>query len=84
MKAFAILLLLMWWSASAVGQEFDGEGYNSATGLCYFRQRSYDPETGTFVTKDPLGIASGTNGYLYVLNNPVPMATQSRVAATES
>ena len=43
-----------------------------ATGLLRFGFRDYDPRTGRWTTKDPLGIAgSGTNLYAYVGNDPV-------------
>lgn len=42
-----------------------------ATGLVYYRARYYDPSTGTFTQKDPIGIKGGINPYAYVQNNPV-------------
>ncbi len=36
------------------------------------RARHYDPNTGRFLTKDPIGFASGdTNMYRYVMNDPI-------------
>ena len=47
-------------------------GLGSATGLYYYRARYYDPETGRFVSPDPIGWAAGqTNGYAYVGGDPV-------------
>jgi RHS repeat-associated protein len=37
----------------------------------YLRARYYDPETGTFLSKDPMGVAAGPNSYQYVASNPV-------------
>jgi RHS repeat-associated protein len=48
------------------GREDDG------TGLYYYRARYYDPETGRFISEDPLGFgARDVNFYAYVGNNPV-------------
>ena len=41
------------------------------TGLYYYRNRWYDPETGRFISEDPIGFAGGdVNLYGYVGNNP--------------
>jgi len=48
------------------GREFDAE-----SGLYYYRARHYDPRTGRFLQKDPIGLAGGINPYTYVLNNPL-------------
>ena len=34
------------------------------------RARYYDPETGTFLSKDPMGVSAGLNSYQYVSDNP--------------
>lgn len=42
------------------------------TGLYYYRARYYDPETGRFLSEDPLAFRSGTaNFYAYVGDDPV-------------
>ncbi|MER6999031.1 RHS repeat-associated core domain-containing protein [Streptomyces sp. NPDC000410] len=46
------------------GRESDG------TGLLYYRNRYYDPETGRFISQDPIGHAGGTNLYQYALSSP--------------
>jgi RHS repeat-associated protein len=49
------------------GREFDSE-----SGLYHYRARYYDPATGIFLEKDPLGfVGAGINTYQYVRNNPV-------------
>ncbi len=48
------------------GREFDAE-----SGLYFYRARYYDPETGRFISEDPIGFAGGFNLYRYVRNNPV-------------
>ena len=58
---------------SALGNRylFQGREYDSATGLYYFRARWYNPETGRWLSKDPLGIEGGLNLYAFCDNNPV-------------
>ncbi len=51
---------------------FAGGIYDADTGLVRFGVRDYDPETGRWVTKDPIGFAGGdTNLYAYTLQDPV-------------
>jgi RHS repeat-associated protein len=40
-------------------------------GFTYLRNRWYDPQTGRFLTQDPIGLAGGVNLYAYAGNNPV-------------
>ncbi|MFL9906676.1 RHS repeat-associated core domain-containing protein [Paraburkholderia sp. RL17-337-BIB-A] len=52
-------------------QQFTGRE-NDGTGLYYYRSRYYSPQTGRFISEDPIGWASGqTNAYAYVNGNPV-------------
>jgi RHS repeat-associated protein len=51
---------------------FAGGLFDSDTGLIRFGARDYDPSTGRWTTKEPLGFASGeTNFYSYVSGDPV-------------
>jgi RHS repeat-associated protein len=50
---------------------FQGREYSWATGLYFFRARWYDPETGRWLSKDPIGISGGLNQYVAFDNNPV-------------
>ena len=50
---------------------FQGREYSWATGLYNFRARWYDPETGRWLSKDPIGISGGLNQYVAFGNNPV-------------
>jgi len=51
---------------------FTGREYDLETGLYYYRVRYYDPETGRFISKDPIGFAGGdVNLYNYVLGDPI-------------
>jgi RHS repeat-associated protein len=48
------------------GREFDTE-----TGLYYMRARYFDPQTGRFLSEDPIEFRGGINFYAYVGNNAV-------------
>ena len=50
---------------------FQGREYSWATGLYNFRARWYDPATGRWLSKDPIGISGGLNLYAFCGNNPV-------------
>jgi len=50
---------------------FTGRSLDPETGLYYYRARMYNPETGRFMSKDPLGMVNGPNMYTYVNNNPL-------------
>jgi len=50
---------------------FTGQGMEPPTGLTFHRLRYYDPETGTFISRDPVGHQGGLNLYSYVLANPI-------------
>ncbi|MFD6424369.1 RHS repeat-associated core domain-containing protein [Streptomyces sp. NPDC060198] len=43
---------------------------NDNTGLLHYRDRYYDPETGRFISQDPLGQAGGTSLYHCGLSSP--------------
>ena len=47
---------------------FQGQYYDHETGLHYNRHRYYDPVSGRFVSKDPIGLAGGLNIYQYAPN----------------
>jgi RHS repeat-associated protein len=55
--------------ASNIG--FTGQNTDANTGLVALRARYYDPETGAFISKDPLGLSGSINGYSYCDNNPI-------------
>jgi RHS repeat-associated protein len=42
-----------------------------AGGYTYLRNRWYDPQTGRFLTQDPIGLAGGANLYAYAGKNPI-------------
>ena len=47
---------------------FQGQQVDAETGLYYNRHRYYDPNSGRFVSKDPIGLMGGINVYTYVAN----------------
>lgn len=44
---------------------------NDGTGLYYYRARYYAPDLARFISSDPIGLAGGTNFYLYAQANPL-------------
>jgi RHS repeat-associated protein len=47
---------------------FQGQYEDEETGLYYNRHRYYDPETGTYLSADPIGLAGGQLPFGYVTN----------------
>ena len=47
------------------------ERENDATGLITMRNRYYNPAWGRFISEDPIGLAGGSNLYVYATNDPV-------------
>ncbi len=50
---------------------FAGQYFDSETNLHYNYFRDYDPETGRYISSDPIGLAGGLNTYGYALQNPL-------------
>ena len=61
--------------------KFKGEQSNSDTGYYYMRARYYDPNTGTFISKDPINgnleSPLSQNGYNYANGNPTTYSDPS-------
>ena len=59
-------------SASTTIFHFTGRERDSVVpSLYYYRARYYAPDTGRFVSEDPIELDGGVNSYAYVQNNPV-------------
>ena len=50
---------------------FQGREWSAATGLVNFRARWYDPVTGRWLSKDPIGLSGGLNLYAFCGNDPL-------------
>jgi len=51
--------------------QYTGREYDEYTGLMFYRARFYDPQSGRFISEDPIGFKGGVNWYGYVKNNPI-------------
>ncbi|WP_441286881.1 RHS repeat-associated core domain-containing protein [Sorangium sp. KYC3313] len=49
---------------------FRGQYWDEEIGLCYNRNRYYDPEAGRYISADPIGVLGGLNGFAYAENQP--------------
>ena len=63
----------LWIPESVYGNRFlfQGREYDYDTALYYFRARWYEPETGRWLSPDPIGISGGLNLYVFCGNDPV-------------
>ncbi|MDR6982706.1 RHS repeat-associated protein [Rheinheimera pacifica] len=48
---------------------FQGQYFDNESGLHYNHFRYYDPETGCFISQDPIGLLGGINHYQYAPNH---------------
>jgi RHS repeat-associated protein len=53
---------------------FPGQQFDAVVGLHYNYFRDYDPESGRFVSSDPIGLLAGINTYAYVGASPLMRA----------
>ena len=47
---------------------FQGQNFDTETGLHYNRFRYFDPDLGMFTTRDPIGLLGGSNVFQYAPN----------------
>ncbi|TLF74502.1 RHS repeat-associated core domain-containing protein, partial [Nocardia cyriacigeorgica] len=57
-----------WRGASHTLLRFPGQQYDPESGLHYNLHRVYDPDSGRYLTQDPIGLAPSPNPSTYVLN----------------
>ncbi|WP_426197287.1 PAAR-like domain-containing protein [Massilia sp. DWR3-1-1] len=64
---------------------FQGQYEDGETGLFYNRYRYYDPDSGRYVTRDPIGLSGGLNEYTYAPNptGGVDQSTELSSAASQ-
>jgi RHS repeat-associated protein len=53
-----------------VNLRFPGQYYDTETQLHYNWHRYYEPQTGRYITSDPIGLEGGLNTFGYVYGNP--------------
>ena len=53
---------------AATPLRFPGQYFDAETGLHYNVNRYYEPETGRYISPDPIGLGGGTNPHAYVRN----------------
>ncbi len=56
---------------AATDRLYTGRERDAETGLYHYRARTYSPELGRFLQRDPIGTADQINRYAYVGNNPM-------------
>ncbi len=71
-------------STETVPNPFQFDGLNGVmsqgNGLDMMAARFYDPTTGRFLSRDPIGVAGGGNIYAYAKNNPLSSVDPSGLA----
>ena len=56
---------------ASIRYRFQCREWSAVTGLINFRMRWYDPETGRWLSKDPIGLSGGLNLYAFCGNCPL-------------
>lgn len=62
---------------------FAGGLNDNDTGLIRFGARDYDPTIGRWTSKDPIGLAAGSNVFIYVNNDPVNLTDPTGLCPVE-
>ena len=53
--------------------KYQGQYYDSEVGLCYNRFRYYHPETGRYISEDPIKLLGGFNVFAYVSDTNIKL-----------
>ncbi len=61
---------------------FQGQHFDSESGMHYNRYRYYDPKIGRYFTQDPIGLSGGINFYAFAKNIPIKYTDQLGLDAT--
>ncbi|MBL7646490.1 MAG: RHS repeat-associated core domain-containing protein [Candidatus Hydrogenedentes bacterium] len=56
-----------------ITRKFTGHDWDNEARLYHTAYRQYSPDSGRWLTRDPLGMHDGPNVYAYVVNNPVSL-----------
>ena len=56
---------------ATIRYRFQGREWSAATGLVNFRMRWYDPDTGRWLSKDPIGLGGGLNLFMFCGASPL-------------
>lgn len=67
-------------AATATDLRFYGHIEDPETGLFYNRYRHYDPDTGRYISPEPLGLMGGLSPFGYAANGPVGMVDPDGLA----
>lgn len=62
---------------------YTGREWDADANLYYYRNRWYDPQSGRFISEDPIGLDGGINLYAYVENDPVNLSDPSGLCPPE-
>jgi RHS repeat-associated protein len=57
--------------------QYTGREFDTESNLYFYRARYYDPQSGRFITEDPIGFNGGLNFYPYTRNSPVNLVDPS-------